>query len=78
MLIKNEGWLFCDINRCKLSVKNALLCLEYEKDFSQLGSESNEGMKNNESANNRTINLFSPWIKSSLQMSGVKDSPELH
>ena len=55
-------------------MKNAILCLEYEKDFSQLGSESNEGMKNNESANNRTINLFSPRIKSGLHMSGVKDS----
>ena len=44
------------------------------KDFSLLGSVSKEGMKNNESANDRTINLFSPQIKSSLQMSGVKDS----
>ena len=48
------------------------------KDFSLLGSESNEGMKNNESANDRTINLFRPEVKSSLQMSGVKDSPELY
>ena len=55
-------------------MKNAILSLEYKKDFSQLGSESNEEMKNNESANNRTINLFSPRIKSSLHMSGVKDS----
>ena len=31
-----------------------------------------------ESANDRTINLFSPRIKSSLQMSGVKDSQGLY
>ena len=59
-------------------MKNAILCLEYEKDFSQLGSESSERMKNNESANDRTINLFSPRIKNSLQMSGVKDSQGLY
>ena len=59
-------------------MKNAILCLEYEKELSLLGSESNEGMKNNESANDRTINLFRPEVKSSLQMSGVKDSPELY
>ena len=44
------------------------------KDFSLLGSESKEGMKNNESTNDRTINLFRSEVKSSLQMSGVKDS----
>ena len=48
------------------------------KDFSLLGSASKEGMKNNESANDRTINLFSPRVKSSLQMSGVKDSQGLY
>ena len=48
------------------------------KDFSLLGSESKEGMKNNESTNDRTLNLFCPKIKSSLQMSGVKDSQELN
>ena len=48
------------------------------KDFSLLGSESKEGMKNNESTNDRTINLFRPEVKSSLQMSGVKDSQELY
>ena len=48
------------------------------KDFSLLGSESKEGMKNNESTNDRTLNLFFPKIKSSLQMSGVKDSQGLY
>ena len=48
------------------------------KDFTLLGSESKEGMKNNESANDRTLNLFRPEVKSSLQMSGVKDSQELY
>ena len=59
-------------------MKNAILCLEYEKDFSQLGSERSERMKNNESVNDRTINLLRPEVKSSLQMSGVKDSQELY
>ena len=48
------------------------------KDFSLLGSESKEGMKNNESANDRTLNLFRPEVKGSLQMSGAKDSQELY
>ena len=48
------------------------------KDFSLLGSESKEGMKSNESTNDRTINLFRPEVKSSLQMSGVKDSQGLY
>ena len=48
------------------------------KYFSLLGSESKEGIKNNESANNRTINLLLPGVKSSLQMIGVKDSQELY
>ena len=30
------------------------------KDFSLLGSESKEGIKNNELVNNRTINLLLP------------------
>ena len=47
------------------------------KDFSLLGSESKEGMKN-ESKNDRTLNLFRPKVKSSLQMSGVKDSQGLY
>ena len=48
------------------------------KDFSLLGSESKEGMKNNESTNDRTLNLFLPKVKSSLQMRGVKDSQGLY
>ena len=48
------------------------------KDSSLLGSESKERKKNNESANNRTKNLFRPEVKSSLQMSGVKNSQELN
>ena len=48
------------------------------KDFSLLGSESKDGMKNNASKNDRTINLFLPEVKSSLQMSGVKNSQELN
>ena len=48
------------------------------KDFSLWGSENKERMKNNDSANNRTINLFRPEVKSSLQMSGVKNSQELN
>ena len=48
------------------------------KDFSLLGSESKEGMKNNESTNDRTLNLFRLKVRSSLQMSGVKDSQELY
>ena len=59
-------------------MKNAILCLEYEKDFSQLGSESSERMKNDESVYDRTINLFRPEVKISLQMSGVKDSQGLY
>ena len=53
-------------------------CDKNMEDFSLLGSVSKKGMKNNESANDRTINLFSPRIKSSLQMSGVKDSQGLY
>ena len=48
------------------------------KDLSLWGSENKERMKNNDSANNRTINLFRPEVKSSLQMSGVKNSQELN
>ena len=53
-------------------------CVKNIKDFSLLGSESKKGMKNNESANDRTINLFRPEVKRSLQMSGVKDSQGLY
>ena len=53
-------------------------CVQNIKDFSLLGSEKNEGMKNNQSANDRTINLFRPEVKGSLQMSGVKDSQGLY
>ena len=48
------------------------------KDFSLLGSESKEGIKNKESTNDRTLNLFRPKVKSSLQMSGVKESQGLY
>ena len=48
------------------------------KDFRLWGSENKERMKNNDPANNRTINLFRPEVKSSLQMSGVKNSQELN
>ena len=58
-------------------MKNAILCLEYE-DTSLLGPESKERIKNNESAHNRTKNLFRPEVKSSLQMSGVKNSQEFN
>ena len=42
------------------------------KDTSLLGSESNERIKNNESANNRTKNLFRPEVKSSQKQSGIE------
>ena len=48
------------------------------KDFSLLGSESKEGMKNNESTNDRTLNLFRLKVNSSLLMNGVKDSQGLY
>ena len=48
------------------------------KDFSLLGSESKEGMKNNELTNDGTIILFPPKVKSNLQMSGVQDSQGLY
>ena len=48
-----------------------MLCLNM-KDFSLSGSVSKDRTKNNESTNDRTINLFCPEAKSSLQMSGVK------
>ena len=45
------------------------------KDFSLLGSVSEERIKKkkHEKANDRTINLFCPEVKRSLQMSGVMD-----
>ena len=58
-------------------MKNAILCLNMN-DFSLSGSESKEGLKNTESTNDRTVNLFRPKVKSSLQMSGVKDSQGLY
>ena len=58
-------------------MKNAIWCLNM-KDFSLFGSESKEGLKNIESTNDRTVNLFRPEVKSSLQMSGVKDSQGLY
>ena len=42
------------------------------KDTSLLGSESNERIQNNESANNRTKNLFRPELKSSQKQSGIE------
>ena len=59
--------------RCKLMADFFVTSID-----SLLGSESKERMRNNESANNRTINLFRPEVKSSLQMSGVKNSQELY
>ena len=55
-------------------MKNAILCLNM-KDFSLLGSVSEERIKKkkHEKANDRTINLFCPEVKRSLQMSGVMD-----
>ena len=58
-------------------MKNAILCLNMN-DFSLSVSESKEGLKNTESTNDRTVNLFRPKVKSSLQMSGVKDSQGLY
>ena len=48
------------------------------KDFRLFGSESKEGLKNIESTNDRTVNLFRPEVKISLQMSGVKNNQGLH
>ena len=61
----------------QINVKNAIWCLNM-KDFSLFGSESKEGLKNIESTNDRTVNLFRPEVKSSLQMSDVKDSQRLY
>ena len=58
-------------------MKNAIWCLNM-KDFSLFGSESKEGLKNIESTNNRTVNLFRPEVKISLQMSGVKNNQGLY
>ena len=43
------------------------------EDFSLLASVSKERIKNIESKNDRSINLFRREIKRSLQMSGVRD-----
>ena len=58
-------------------MKNALWCLNM-KDFSLFGSESKEGLKNIESTNDRTVNLFRPEVKISLQMNGVKNNQGLY
>ena len=58
-------------------MKNAILCLNM-KDFSLFGSESKEGLKNIESTNDRTVNLFRPEVKISLQMNGVKNNQGLY
>ena len=58
-------------------MKNAIWCLNM-KDFSLFGSESKEGLKNIESTNDRTVNLFRPEVKISLQMSGVKNNQGLY
>ena len=58
-------------------MKNAIWCLNM-KDFSLFGSESKEGLKNIESTNNRTVNLFRPEVKISLQMNGVKNNQGLY
>ena len=58
-------------------MKNAILCLNM-KDFSLFDSESKEGLKNIESTNDRTVNLFRPEVKISLQMNGVKNNQGLY
>ena len=61
----------------QIKVKNAIWCLNM-KDFSLFGSESKEGLKNIESTNDRTVNLFRPEVKISLQMNGVKNNQGLY
>ena len=58
-------------------MKNAIWCLNM-KDFSLFGSESKEGLKNIESTYDRTVNLFRPEVKISLQMNGVKNNQGLY
>ena len=58
-------------------MKNAIWCLNM-KDFSLFGSESKEGLKNIESTNDRTVNLFRSEVKISLQMNGVKNNQGLY
>ena len=53
-------------------------CVSNIKNLSLSESVSKKGMKKNESANIRTINSFFPEVKSSLQMSGVKNGQELY
>ena len=52
-------------------MENAVLYL-HMKDFSLLGSVSKERIKNNEPANDRTINLFRTEVKS-LRMNSVRN-----
>ena len=61
----------------QINVKNAIWCLNM-KDLSLFGSESKEGLKNIESTNDRTVNLFRPEVKISLQMNGVKNNQGLY
>ena len=61
----------------QINVKNAVWCLNM-KYFSLFGSESKEGLKNIESTNDRTVNLFRPEVKISLQMNGVKNNQGLY
>ena len=61
----------------QINVKNAVWCLNM-KDFSLFGSESKEGLKNIESTYDRTVNLFRPEVKISLQMNGVKNNQGLY
>ena len=61
----------------QINVKNEIWCLNM-KDFSLFGSESKEGLKNIESTNDRTVNLFRPEVKISLQMNGVKNNQGLY
>ena len=61
----------------QINVKNAIWCLNM-KDFSLFGSESKEGLKNIKSTNDRTVNLFRPEVKISLQMNGVKNNQGLY
>ena len=61
----------------QINVKNTIWCLNM-KDFSLFGSESKEGLKNIESTNDRTVNLFRPEVKISLQMNGVKNNQGLY
>ena len=59
--IKNEGWYyFCNISTCKLEVKNAILCLNM-KDFSLLGSVSEERIKKTRKGKWQDYKFISSW-----------------